>query len=100
VDEATYEVLSWLARGHSVFQPREATQEIEEAFLAVVTLLGQLREQGLVDYIEAHVSQTESGRFLMVGPVQLTPDGKAALERDRRLGPRPRCPDATPPWRD
>jgi len=83
-----------------VFQPREAAQENEDAFLAVVALLGRLREQGLVDYIEAHVSQTESGRFLKVGPVQLTPDGKAALEHDRRLGPRPRCPDAKPPWRD
>ena len=32
VDDLDYEMLSWLAAGNSVFRPREATHEAEEAF--------------------------------------------------------------------
>jgi hypothetical protein len=86
LDDLTYEVISWLAGGHTVFRPREATRESEESFRPVVALLAQLRERGWVHYLEGHVSQTAGGIYLMVGPVQLTEPGKAALERDRRLG--------------
>jgi hypothetical protein len=99
VDDLTYEVLAWLAAGHSVFRPREATQEAEEAFREVVTILARLRERREVDYLESHVTRTEAGIYLMVGPVQLTAEGKAALERDQSLGPRaPRSGDPLP-WR-
>ena len=96
--DLTYEVLAWLAAGHSVFRPREATQEAEEAFREVITLLGWLRERELVDYREGHITRTEAGIYLAVGPVQLTPAGKAALERDQRLGARPPA-DGPLPWR-
>ena len=65
----------------------------------MATLLAQLRERGQVDYLEGHVTRTEAGIYLMIGPVQLTPAGKAALERDRRLGPRPQRSGALVPWR-
>jgi hypothetical protein len=99
MDDMTYEVLSWLAAGNSVFRPREATREAEEAFRGTVSLLHRLRDQGLVHYLSGHVARGESGIYLMVGPVQLTPSGKAALERDRGLGDRaPRRGDPLP-WR-
>ena len=72
-----------------MFRPREATREAEEAFREVVALLARLRESEQVDYVESHVTRTEAGVYLAVGPVELTPAGKAALERDQRLGPRP-----------
>lgn len=99
MNDLEYDVLSWLAAGNSVFRPREATREAEEAFRGTVQLLGVLRDRGLVSYRDEHVTTTESGIFLGVGPVQLTPAGKEALERDRRLGPRPARPSDSVPWR-
>jgi hypothetical protein len=97
VNDLEYEVLAWLAAGNSVFRPREATREAEEAFRGAVELLGVLRDRGLVDYRNEHVTTTESGIFLGVGPVQ--PAGKDALERDQRLGPRPPRTSDSVPWR-
>jgi hypothetical protein len=96
VNDLEYEVLAWLAAGNSVFRPREATHDAEEAFRGAVQLLGVLRDRGLVDYRDEHVTKTESGIYLVVGPVQLTPAGKDALEPDLRLGPRPPRPDKEP----
>jgi prepilin-type processing-associated H-X9-DG protein len=99
MDVMTYEVLSWLAAGNSVFRPREATREAEEAFRGAVSLLNRLRDQGMVAYQDGHVAQAGSGIYLMVGPVLITERGKAALERDRSLGDRgPRQRDPLP-WR-
>lgn len=99
MDDLTYEVLSWLTTGNSVFRPREATLDAEEAFRGVVSLLHQLRDKGLVSYLDGHVTQTESGIYLMIGPVHLTPAGSSALERDYRSGERsPRAGDPLP-WR-
>lgn len=50
MNDLEYEVLAWLAAGNSVFRPREATREAEEAFWGAVELLGVLRDRGLVDY--------------------------------------------------
>lgn len=98
VDDLDYELLAWLAAGHSIFRPTEAAADCEQPFLALVARLLRLRDQGLVAFLDGHVAQTESGTYLMVGPVQLTPAGVAALEKDRRLGARP--PWAGPlPWR-
>lgn len=94
-----YDVLSWLAAGNSVFRAREATRDAEETFGEVVAVLGVLRDRGLVNYRDEHVTRSGSGIFLVVGPVQLTPAGKDALERDQRLGPRPSRPADSVPWR-
>ena len=94
-----YQVLAWLAAGNEMFRPREATLEAEETFREVVALLAHFRTKGLVDYRDRHVMKAQSGIYLMVGPVILTPEGKAALERDRQLGPRrPRLVESLP-WR-
>jgi hypothetical protein len=98
MDELTYELLTWLAEGYAVFRPREATAEAETAFREVVALLRRLRDAGLVSYLEGHISQMASGIFVAVGPVLLTPAGRAALERDRRLGERPPWKGSLP-WR-
>jgi hypothetical protein len=99
VDDLDYEMLHWLAAGNSVFRPREATREAEEAFREVVMRLVRLRDREQVSYLDGHVTTTEAGIYLMVGPVQLTPDGKAMLERDQRLGPRPPRSGDSLPWR-
>ena len=99
VDDLDYELLAWLALGTACFRPREAIQEAEEAFPVVVEHLGALRDHGLVKYRNEHVTTTESGIFLGVGPVQLTPAGKDALEHDQRLGPRPPRSGGLLPWR-
>ncbi len=93
------EMLSWLAAGNSVFRPREATHEAEDAFREVVMRLVRLRDREQVGYVDGHVTTTEAGIYLMVGPVQLTPAGNAMLERDQRLGPRPPRSGDPIPWR-
>lgn len=65
---------------NSVFRPREATREAEEAFSGVVEHLGALRDQGLVKYRNEDVTMTESGIFLGVGPC-----------RQGRAGTRPKA---------
>jgi hypothetical protein len=99
VDDLEYEVLAWLAAGNKVFRPREAIAQAEEAFRAVVAVLDRLRERGLVSYLDGHIAHTESGIYLMVGPVGLTPTGELALERDRSLGARPPWAHGPLPWR-
>ena len=94
-----YEALAWLDAGNGVFRPREATREAEEQFRAVVALLARLREKGFVDYLDRHVARGSSGIYLMVGPVQLTEEGKGALERDRDLGQRDPVSGDPLPWR-
>ncbi len=99
VDDLDYEMLFWLAAGNSVFRPREATHEAEEAFREVVMRLVRLRDREHVSYLDGHVTKTGAGIYLVVGPVQLTAEGKAALARDQSLGLRPpRSGDALP-WR-
>ena len=99
MDDLEYEVLAWLAAGNKVFRPREAIAHAEEAFRAAVAVLTRLRDRGLVSYLDGHVAQTESGIYLMVGPVQLTPAGESALKRDRSLGARPPWAHRPLPWR-
>jgi hypothetical protein len=98
MDQLTHELLAWLGAGNSVVRPRETTAQGEEEFREVVVALRRLREDGLVTYLNGHVSETSSGIFLAVGPVLLTPEGELALERERRAGARPTWP-GTLPWR-
>ncbi len=99
MDDLSYEVLSWVSAGNAVFRPREATRDSEEDFRGLISILHRLREQGLLSYLNGHVTQTGSGIYLMVGPVFLTPAGAAALERDRRSGERPPRRGDPLPWR-
>lgn len=99
MDDLTFEVLSWISAGNTIFRPREATRDAEEDFRGLVALLQRLRDQGLITYMNGHVTQTGSGIYLMVGPVSLAPAGGAALERDRRSGERPPWTGQALPWR-
>jgi hypothetical protein len=98
MDQLTHELLAWIGAGNGVVRPREATAQGEEEFRDVVVALRRLREDGLVTYLNGHVSETTSGIFLAVGPVLLTPEGELALERQRRAGARPTW-SGTLPWR-
>lgn len=98
MDELEYEALSYLERGRSVFQPRDPSRDAQQAFGETVGLLLRLRRAGYIDFSDSRISRTEQGAYLALGPVTLTPQGRAALVRDRRLGMRPpRSQD--PPWR-
>lgn len=99
LDELTYEVLSWVSAGNAVFRPREATRDAEEDFRGMVPVLHGLRAQGLISYLDGHVTQTSSGIYLLVGPVEITPAGSSALEHDRRSGERPPRAAELIPWR-
>jgi hypothetical protein len=98
MEQLTHELLAWLAAGNGVLRPRESTAEAEEEFREVVVALRRLRENGLVTYLNGHVSETTSGIFLAVGPVLLTPAGELALKRAYRNGDRPPWPGPLP-WR-
>jgi hypothetical protein len=63
VDDLEYEALAWLAAGNKVFRPREATARDEEAFRAVIPVLGRLRQRGLVSYLDGpDISQSLCNR--------------------------------------
>jgi hypothetical protein len=83
VDDLDYELLAWLEGGHFIFWPQEVAAGCDQPFLAVVARLLRLRDQGLVAFLDSHVAKTESGTYLMVGPVQLRP---AAIARSGRTG--------------
>jgi hypothetical protein len=48
-----------------------------------------ISERGLIHVAAAHISRTEAGDYLLIGPCTLSADGRAAPANDRRLGPRP-----------
>jgi hypothetical protein len=89
MDDLEYDALSFLETGRSVFQPRDASREAQQAFAETIGLLLRLRRAGYVEFSDSRISKTRGGAYLAVGPVNLTAAGRAALIRDRRLGVRP-----------
>jgi hypothetical protein len=99
VKDIEYEVLAWLASGHSVFMPPNRSDAGVAAFCETVDVLMQLRDRGWVRFPDGRIAKTEDGTYVALGPVDLTPTGRAALERDRSLGDRP-AREETLPWRE
>lgn len=88
MNDVEYELLAWLEAGHSVFRPVEGTTSAKQEFQDTVARLLGLRERGLVQFSDGRIGRTEAGEYLLIGPCDLTPAGRLALERDRSLGPR------------
>jgi hypothetical protein len=55
----------------------------------LVVLLLALRQRGFVRFPDSRIQKREDGRVLGIGPVDMTPEGREALARDRRMGQRP-----------
>lgn len=89
MDQADFHLLGRLDAGQSVFRPFDNTDEAREAFQVTVQRLLLLRDRGLVRLPEGRVGRNRDGRIIVAGPCDLTPAGQEALERDRRLWPRP-----------
>jgi hypothetical protein len=89
VKDLEYEVLAWLASGHSVFSPPDRSDAGYAAFIETVDVLMLLRDRGWVGFPDGRLARTSGGTYVALGPVDLTTMGRAALERDRRLGERP-----------
>jgi hypothetical protein len=87
VDDLDYHLLTWL-EGQSVFRPAEPTDASRVAFQATALRLFALRDRGLIHFLDSHTSRSESGDYLLIGPCTLSAEGRAALIRDRQLGPR------------
>ncbi len=99
MDDLDYELLAWLERGNSVFSPVEPTDESRREFQDTARRILQLRERGMLQVAATHVSQTESGEYMLIGPCALSAEGRASLAKDRRLGPRPPRPNRRVPSR-
>jgi hypothetical protein len=56
---------------------------------ALIDRLRSLRDRGLIRLPDSRIMRGQDGRILGAGPCDLTAAGREALERDRRLGPRP-----------
>jgi hypothetical protein len=80
-------LLTRLAGGEHTFRPGNPPRP-EESFEGLVAQLLTLRERGLVRFTDSKIMTRTDGKYLGVGPVDLTTGGREALERDRRLGPR------------
>jgi hypothetical protein len=74
-----------LAEHGYTFRPKDASAG---DFDALVGHLVQLRERGLLRLEDGRLMKSQRGGYLMAGPCDLTEAGRAALEHDRRLGPR------------
>jgi hypothetical protein len=75
-----------LAEHGYTFRPSDAAEGV---FDVLVDHLRQLRDRGLLRLDEGRIMKSQRGGYLMAGPCDLTDAGRQALERDRRLGPRP-----------
>jgi hypothetical protein len=69
MDPLTYQILSWLASGKTVFRPRDATTGTQAEFHEVVQAFGRLRDIGWVSYRSGHISETASGTYLAMARV-------------------------------
>lgn len=85
---ADFELLERIERGDNVFRPGRQKRPGQEILGGLVARLIALRDRGLVRLPESRISRGERG-YLVLGPCELTPEGRVALEQDRRLGPRP-----------
>jgi len=81
-------LLTRLEAGEHTFRPGTQPRP-GESFEGLVAELLSLRERGLVRFTDSKIMTRTDGKYLGVGPVDLTAAGREALERDRRLGPRP-----------
>ena len=88
MDEVDYHLLSWLEQGNTVC-PAERTDASRRAFRALAGRIFLLRTRGYLHFHENHVSRTEAGDYLLIGPCILSAEGRAVLGQDRHLGPRP-----------
>ena len=88
MDQTDFELLSRMAAGESVFRPSDRSDEGRAAFQQTVVRLLSLRDRGWITLAEGRLARSQSGAYLLVGPCSLTDAGRAALEQDRRLGPR------------
>jgi len=88
LSDAEYDILARIELGGQVFRPSAGSQRARDAFASVVARLFDLRDRGLIRLADTRVSRTASGEYLVLSPCDLTPQGRAALARDRRLGPR------------
>jgi len=89
MDDEDYRLLTRIERGESVFRPAGPSAEERGAFQQLVARLLELRERGWIRLPDGRVSQAGDGTYMVAGACDLTPEGAAALKRDRRLGPRP-----------
>jgi hypothetical protein len=89
MDDEDYRLLARIERGASVFRPAESAPEAKQLFQVTVARLLELRQREWIHFSHGRVSQSQDGTYMAVGPCDLTPKGADALERDRRLGPRP-----------
>jgi hypothetical protein len=81
-------LLSRLEAGEHTFRPGNPPRPGED-FEALVDHLRALRDRDLVRFPDSRIMKRTDGRYLGIGPVDLTPAGREALAQDRRLGPRP-----------
>ena len=88
MDDLDYHLPAWLD-SNSVFRPAEPTPVSRAEFQSMVQRIYQLRTRGLIHFLDNHVSRSEAGDYLLIGPCTLSREGRAALTRDRQLGPRP-----------
>ena len=97
MDDVDYHLLASLEQEHSVFRPAERTEASRQEFQRIAERVFALRSRGYIHFHPNHVSRTEAGEYLLIGPCTLAAEGRAALGRDRQLGERlPRARDQ--PW--
>jgi hypothetical protein len=87
LSDEDFAMLARLEAGEHTFRPGNPPRPGEE-FDWLVAHLHALRQRGLLRFPDSRIMKREDGRVLAIGPVDLTVEGREALERDRRLGPR------------
>ena len=87
MDDLDYQLLTWLQKGHPVFQPMEDTEAARQTFQHTAARVLDLWERGLIRVAAVHIRRTGSGEYLQIGPCILSPEGRAALVNGHRVVP-------------
>jgi hypothetical protein len=86
MDQGDAEILERIDAGQRVFRPG-AGERARPGFEALVALLRDLRDRGLIDMPErsvAHAANEDTGAYLFAGPCFITDAGREALGEFRR----------------
>ena len=81
LSDADYELLERIKGGEQWFQPSSGSQRARDAFAGVVARLYDLRDRGLIEVSRSGATRTKHGEYLVIGPCELTAEGRTALER-------------------
>ena len=80
---ADHDLLSKIEQGTSTFRPPGPEVGVDPAFARTMEGLLRLRAAGWINLPDTRIARDRGGRILLIGPCDVTPAGRQALEQGR-----------------